>query len=668
MAIKNTSHMIRSLFSKSSSLLALLQENKQQSLAQTIFQTKKIGFATMGFAAVGFATLFAQPTIAQDHPGQGVYDKACAACHNNPKETKAPDFDTLKAMRVQTISYAITEGKMKTQASGLSMDEKYQLIEFLAGQNSTSDDWAVAMQCPKDRAINLGDGKQAADVAHFGFNNENHRALSKEQAGISTADFENLELAWVMAFPKATTMRSQAAVIGTTLFLPVADTSKVFAIDIAGEPCLQWVYGGPAPMRTSAAFGTLPDGRQVVATSDIASVVHLIDAKTGKGIWTRHVGISPYSMTTGTPVIHKDKVIVPISQYEISLGANPKHLCCTSHGAVTALNSQTGEKIWTAHTMPDAKPIRDRGDGQMIWGPSGAPIWGSPAIDEKRGLVYVGTGEATSEPAHKNTDAILAIDLNSGEIKWSFQATADDIFVMGCGPARGGPNCPKPGTTVARDVDFGAQPIIATTAKGKEIILAGQKSGTVWALDPDDNGKLIWRTDIGEGSPLGGIHWGIAFKDNQVFAPINRPYGFRPSENTDTSIKPGMNALNADTGEINWSFNPEPDCSGDRKERMKICQNNIGFSGAPTLIDDAVVTGSLDGFIRAFDQKTGKLLWEFDTAQTFDAVNGIEAKGGSIDNASIVASNGYLFVNSGYGMFGQVPGNVMLAFKIKTKK
>ncbi|MGH1470985.1 MAG: PQQ-binding-like beta-propeller repeat protein [Cellvibrionaceae bacterium] len=633
-----------------------------------------IGYKRKERILFSLMTLFALSSVSQlsfseaEHAGKAVYDKACAACHNNPKETKAPDFDTLKAMRVQTISYAITEGKMQTQASGLSTQEKLALVDFLVGRNTTSDDWANAMMCPKERELDLSTPHQKASVAHFGFDNKNHRALSKEQAGLSTSDFPHLELAWTMAFPKATTMRSQAAVVGTTLFLPVADTSKVFAIDIAGEPCLQWVYTSPAPLRTSAAFGTLPNGRQVIATSDVASTVHLIDATTGEGIWTQNVAVSQFSITTGTPVIFQDKVIVPVSQYEISLGANPKHVCCKSHGAVTALDVETGEKLWTAHTMPDAKPVRDRGDGQMIWGPSGAPIWGSPAIDEKRGLIYVGTGEATSEPAHKNTDAILAIDLKDGSIKWSFQATANDIFVMGCGPTRGGPNCPKPGTTVARDVDFGAQPIIAKNSKGKDIILAGQKSGTVWALDPDDNGKVIWRKDIGEGSPLGGIHWGIAFKDNHVFAPINRPYGFRPSANIDKSIKPGMNAINIDTGEISWSYNAEPDCSGDRKERMRSCKNNIGFSGAPTIIDGAVVTGSLDGFLRAFNRSTGQLLWQFDTAQVFESINGIEAKGGSIDNASIVAANGYLFVNSGYGMFGQVPGNVMLAFKIKQKE
>ena len=98
---------------------------------------------------------------------------------------------------------------------------------------------------------------------------------------------------------------------------------------------------------------------------------------------------------------------------------------------------------------------------------------------------------------------------------------------------------------------------------------------------------------------------------------------------------------------------------------MKSCGTNIGLSAAPAVIDGAVVEGGLDGMLRAFDAKSGEVLFQFDTARTFEALNGVEAKGGSIDSASITAANGYLFVNSGYGMFGQMAGNVLLAFKAK---
>jgi len=373
----------------------------------------------------------------------------------------------------------------------------------------------------------------------------------------------------------------------------------------------------------------------------------------------QRVGLYQYSITTGTPLLYKDRVYAPISQYEITIGGNDKYACCKTHGAVSALDAATGKIIWTAHTMEEAQPVRDRGDGQMLFGPSGAPIWNSPAIDEKRGVLYVGTGEATSEPAAKTTDAILAIDLKDGSIRWSFQATANDIFLGGCGVRGKGLNCAK--DTVARDVDFGASLILAQRANGADILLAGQKSGTLWALDPDNEGKLVWRQDFGDGSPLGGIHWGIAYDGTHVFAPINRASGMRGD--AATTQKPGIHAVNADDGSVAWTFAAEPDCGGDRQARVKNCGSNIGLSAAPAVIDGAVVAGSLDGFLRVFDAQSGEVLFKFDTAQKFTTLNGVAANGGAIDGASITAAGGYLFVNSGYGMFGQPPGNVFLAFR-----
>jgi polyvinyl alcohol dehydrogenase (cytochrome) len=602
----------------------------------------------------------AQAAMATPHPGKAVYDQACGACHNNPEATRAPSLDTLKAMRYQTLLYALNEGKMKVQASVLSTEQKASVIDFLVGREATSDEWVAKMMCPAARRTVRLD--RPATVTGFGFEPKNHRHLSAKQTGLKTGDMRQLELAWAIGFPGVTSMRSQPAVVGSTLFLPVADAQRMFAIDISGPPCVQWMYQHEAPLRTTAAFGQLPGGRKVIVMSDVASQVHMVDASTGKRIWIQHVGLYPLSLTTGTPVIHEDRVYVPISQYEISLGGNDNHECCKTHGAVTALDALTGKKIWTAHTMEEAKPVRDRGDGKMLWGPSGAPIWTSPAIDAKRGVLYVGTGEATSEPAAPTTDAILAIDLKDGRIRWTFQATENDIFLTGCARNRNGLNCPK--DSVHRDVDFGASVIIAQRADGSDVLLAGQKSGTVWALDPDQGGKLVWRQDFGEGSPLGGIHWGIAYDGTRVFAPINRPYASAGAA-TGGSQKPGLHAVKVDSGAVEWSHAAEPDCSGERATRVTNCATNLGFSGAPTVIDGAVISGSLDGFLHAFDAKTGELLFKFDTARSFDTLNGVTANGGAIDNASIVAANGLLFVNSGYGMFGQMPGNVLLAFKAK---
>ena len=317
--------------------------------------------------------------------------------------------------------------------------------------------------------------------------------------------------------------------------------------------------------------------------------------------------------------------------------------------------------------MEDAKPIRDRGDGKMLYGPSGAPIWNSPVVDEKRGLIYFGTGEANSPPAHRNTNALIAIRLADGKEVWSHQATPDDIYNAGCGlnPAPGQLNCVRAPETVFRDVDFGASLILGRLASGKDVVFAGQKSGTVWALDPD-TGTVIWRRDIGTGAANGGIHWGIAFKDDTLYVPvaqIGRP--LPGGEPIDPNLKPGMYAVDARTGVIKWQYSATPDCANGRDKKTARCERNYGFSGAPTVIDGAVVQGSLDGRLFVLDLKTGRELWKFDTLRDYTTLNGVPGKGGSIDGASIVGVNGLLLSGSGYGMFGQAPGNLLLAFRPK---
>ncbi len=155
----------------------------------------------------------------------------------------------------------------------------------------------------------------------------------------------------------------------------------------------------------------------------------------------------------------------------------------------------------------------------MMWGPSGAPIWSSPAIDEQRGVLYVGTGEATSAPAAPTIDSVLAIDLKTGAIRWRFQATPDDIFLTGCMVKHDGLNCPHEGRGL--DHDFGASIVLAKRADGHDVVLAGQKSGTLYALDPDAQGKVLWQHSFGAGSVIGGIHWGLAFDGARVFVPMN---------------------------------------------------------------------------------------------------------------------------------------------------
>ena len=593
---------------------------------------------------------------AEVHPGQAVYATQCAACHDNPQQSQARPLESIKRMIPGIVRYAITEGKMKAHGAQLAARELEDLMDFLTSQTREDNDWIAANMCEASRR--QVDTSMPATVSTFGLGLKNHRYLSAAAAGLRKADFPRLELAWAFAFPNITMMRSQPAIVGNTMFITPVDTQQLYALDLSDKPCVKWVYQSDTALRSAITYGKRqPDGRAVLTFGDMAGRVHLLDATNGQALWRADLKLFPETIITGTPQLVGDRVYASISQFEIMVGAQPEHICCRSHGAVAALDAKTGERIWLTHTMPDAQPVRDRGDGQMIWGPSGAPVWTSPAIDLKRGLLYVGTGEATSEPAHRNTDAIIAIDLEDGRIRWSFQATANDIFLSACRGEERSPNCP-PETSVQRDVDFGASVIIAQRSDGRDILLAGQKSSDVWALDPDKDGELLWHWNNGRGTANGGIHWGMAFDGKRVFAGLSDPGRPRPG----FVPQPGLYALDVNSGELLWEHRAQPDCEG-RDERQPYCNYLYGFSAATLAIGEVVAQGSLDGYIHVFDAGSGDVLFKYDTVRAFTGINGVPGLGGAIDNASITAANGTLYVSSGYGMFGQTGGNVLLAFR-----
>jgi len=458
-----------------------------------------------------------------------------------------------------------------------------------------------------------------------------------------------------LAFPQTANMRSQPVVVGNTMWLSIVDSGQLFALDIGGDsPCVKWVYEHDVPLRTALGYHNY-QGRNVLLFADAATHVLMMDAATAEVLWTSTVKVTSVSNVTAMPVLFEDKVFVPISSGELNMGAVPDYECCTSHGAVVALNAKTGDRLWVYHTMEDAKPTTVSKVGTQQYGPSGAPIWTAAAIDEKRRLIYVGTGENTSAPATDTSDSILAIRMDDGSLAWKYQTTPNDIFLTGCMNQPDGPNCP-PVSSINKDWDFGAGVMLATKPDGSQLVMAGQKNGVVWALNPD-NGQLVWNTKIGGGGAMGGVHWGMAFDGQKIFAANNMSTGPTADE-----VSPGLYALDINTGNIVWSYRHQPDCSGNRKQEIKSCDSNFGMSAATLLVDGAVVQGANDGFIKVFDTKSGEPIFTFDTAKSFTTLNGVKGHGGAIDNATTVAANGMLFVQSGYGLMG-VPGNVLLAFK-----
>jgi hypothetical protein len=197
---------------------------------------------------------------------------------------------------------------------------------------------------------------------------------------------------------------------------------------------------------------------------------------------------------------------VPISGGDDSAAIDPKYECCKGRGAIVALDAATGATIWKTYTIPEARPLGRNSIGTQLWGPSGVAVWSSPTIDAKRRMLYAGTGDNHSAPATDGSDAVLAVSLDSGEIVWFRQLLVGDMGNAAC-LAVDKANCPEPH---GPDFDLGASANLITLPNGRRLLTIGQKSGMVWALDPDDRGRIVWQARVGRGGPLGGVQWGSA--------------------------------------------------------------------------------------------------------------------------------------------------------------
>jgi len=275
-------------------------------------------------------------------------------------------------------------------------------------------------------------------------------------------------------------------------------------------------------------------------------------------------------------------------------------------------------------------------------------VWSAPTIDVKRGRLYVGTGNNYSEPATATSDAIVAVDLKTGRIAWTRQIQPGDILNGNCQSKN---TCPGP------DYDFGASPILEHLVDGgdggRDLVLVGQKSGIVYALDPDHDGQIVWQARVGKGGINGGVQWGMASDGRNVYAATSDVVrrgvaGYDPKEGG------GLTALRIRDGAKAWYAAPPP------------CGDKVGCSpaqsAAVTAIPGVVFSGSLDGHLRAFSTEDGKVLWDFDTVRDFATVNGVKASGGGIDGPGAVVSGGTVYVGSGYQRTGGMGGNVLLAF------
>lgn len=591
-------------------------------------------------------------SVAEDHPGKAIYQAHCETCHGGTV-SKAPQLTLLNIMAASSVYAALDSGVMREQAAALSDKQRRDVAEFLTGQTiDTASGPALPPSCSGPAAE--FDFNSPPHTAAWGVGLSNQRRFDTDLTDINIDNVAKLRLKWAFAYPEAVRARSQPAMAGGSIFVG-SQNGTVFSLD-EDSGCLRWTFKTTAEVRTGIVVSPWDAGKPsspLLYFGDIVGNIYAVNAVNGELVWRDRADDHPSLTLTAAPSLFEDRLYVPLSALEVTAAANPAYPCCTFRGGVAVYDAKGGDKLWTAYTIDETpKEVGKNSVGTPRIAPSGAPVWNTPALDPKRGVMYVGTGTNYSSPANETSDAILALDLKDGRIRWHQQMTEGDAWNMGC-ETEEKINCPPEN---GPDYDFGAAVVIATTTQGKDILIAGQKSGDVYALDPDAGGKVIWHQKLGRGGIQGGVHFGMAVAGDTVYVPMS---DFDGGPRWPGKAYPGMYALDVETGKQRW-YTPAQNVCNDRE----FCQP--GLSAPASAFPGGVLAGAMDGHLRAYRAEDGAVVWDLDSAISFKTVNGIEARGGSFGGGTGPIFKGRrLFVNSGYGIYFHMPGNVLLAYELE---
>lgn len=578
-------------------------------------------------------------------PGKAVFAEHCATCHEGGVP-KAPSPIFLAMMPGDAIVSALTSGVMKAQGSALSTAQRVEVAEFLTRRRISAENKPVPPPVCKGPQLTFA----AQDAPRpVGWGHDNRRFIPADMAKLPAAAVPNLVLKWAYAFPGALRARSQPSYGWGTMFVGSQD-GTIYAFDL-DSGCTKWTQRVSAEVRTSIVADA---ATKRLYFGDLLGRAYALDAFTGKILWSEKLDDHPDATITGTPTLGGGLLYVPVSSLEVAQPADPKYACCTFRGSVVALDPTTGAVRWRAYTVPQPPTEHGRtAEGSAILGPSGAPVWNSPTYDAKAGRVYFGSGENYSSPADDNSDAVFAVDAKTGKRLWHTQLTKGDAWNVGCMLGVG--SCPKEN---GPDHDVAASALLIPLANGGRMLVIGQKSGEAWGLDPD-SGKIAWKRQLGHGGTQGGVHFGMAAEGTRVYVPINDMPDTGDARVYDASIRgSGLHAIDAATGNILWNAR-----AADRCTDRKFC--DTGVSAAITAIPGVVFAGHLDGMLRAYDGTNGKILWQVDTTKPVSTITGIEGHGGSMSGPGTLVVDGHVVVNSGYGMYSHMAGNLLMMFAPK---
>lgn len=581
--------------------------------------------------------------------GEAVYQKLCATCHEQASP-RIPPRSALRNMPAARILRVMNSGAMMTIAYPLKRDEREAVAAYLGTAGPEPGPPPEAFCRNRTAAI---DDSSKFKWSGWSPTAANARFQPANVAGLSIDRVQRLKLKWAFAFEGDISSYAQPTVIGDQVFVGSA-SGAIHALR-AASGCLQWRYQAGGPVRSALSVARLSGAkRHALLFGDLTGTFYALEAETGKLLWKKKVEEHEAALLTGAATVHNGVAYVPVASWEETRSINPEYPCCTFRGSVVALRVGDGSQVWKTYTIAEAP--REAGKtsvGTPSFGPSGAGVWGAPTVDAGRKRLYVATGDNYSPPATAYSDAVLALDLGTGRIVWSRQVTAGDAFNSACVSGVNGPNCPEGS---GPDFDFGSSVILSRNPQGRDLLLAGQKSGMVYALDPDRKGEVVWQTRVAKGGVIGGVQWGMASDGQNLYAASSDAIFVQKNgaRSLDPATGGGLTALRIGDGNKAWYVSPAacggtPGCSPAQ-------------SAAVTAIPGVIFSGSMDGHLRAYASEDGKVLWDFNTVREYSAVNRVKAIGGALDGPGPVVVNGMVFVNSGYARFGGAPGNVLLVF------
>jgi polyvinyl alcohol dehydrogenase (cytochrome) len=536
-------------------------------------------------------------------------------------------------MSADTIFQAMTRGSMRVHVEDVADDVKRAMAEYMSGRKLGGTPGADARAMPNRCSAPAGGGDTSAGSSWNGWAPDPSNARFQKASSLTSDAVPRLKLKWAFGFPGASSVYGQPTIAGGRVFIGV-DTGYVYSLD-AATGCVFWSFQAETGVRSAISLGPVdaPSAREAVYFGDIRGNVYALDAATGDVLWKIVADTHPLAAITGAPTLHDGRLYVPVSSREEAAGGSVNYPCCTFRGSVLALDANTGQLLWKTYTIPDPpRSVRKNSIGTQLWTGAGAAVWHAPTIDPTRRAVYIATGDAYTEPAPPTTDAVMALDMDTGKVLWVVQDTEHDAWLVGCAQDRS-ENCPK---DLGPDFDFGAPPILHALPDGRRLLLAGQKSGQVFAHDPDRQGTLVWTATLVKKVGEAEILFGGAADERSAYFGLDNGT---------------LVALDVATGAQRWST------------MVTSTSARRGLTAALTAIPGVVFAGAQDGVLRAFSTDTGKVIWDYNTLQEFKTVNGVAARGGSMGAPGPTVAGGMLFVGSGYpGLGNGMPGNVLLAF------